>query len=87
VDLLPDGSAVAMYIEYSDRTPRLNMRRIDMAGRRSAAITIASIEDGRSSGYARLARHGNELVFAWTAREVGTGVKTAVATLPPGVLR
>ena len=87
VDLLPDGSAVAMYIEYSDRKPRLNIRRIDMAGRRSPAITIASIEDGRSSGYARLARHGNELVFAWTAREAGTGVKTAVATLPPGVLR
>jgi hypothetical protein len=81
VELLPDGSAVAMYIEYSDGRPRLNVRRVQRSGQLSAPVTIAVMEDGRNSGYARLARFGNELIFAWTAREETIRVKTAVARL------
>jgi hypothetical protein len=82
VELLPDGSAAAMYIEYTDRRPRLNVRRIDSAGQRSNPVTIAPLEDGRGNGYARLARAGDELIFAWTTREETPRVKTAVARLP-----
>ena len=81
VELLPDGSALALYIEYSDRRPRLNVRRVERSGLRSEPITIGAIEDGRASGYARVARYGNELVFAWVAREDTPRVRTAIARL------
>jgi hypothetical protein len=81
VDLLADGSAVAMYIEHADRPPRVNIRRLEPSGARSQPITIATIEDGRTSGYPRMARYRNELVFAWTERQGTPRVKTAVAPL------
>lgn len=84
--LLPDGSAVASYVEHADGRARFNIRRIDRAGRRSNPITVAGIEDGRASGYPRIAVHGNELVFAWVERSQppvqALLVKTAVASLP-----
>ena len=78
VELLPDGSALASYIEYGGGQTRFNVRRVDRAGARSSAITIAALEDGRTSGYPRMALHGDELVFAWVER---AGVKTKVARL------
>jgi hypothetical protein len=81
VDLLPDGSAAALYVEYGDRKPRVNVRRIEASGSRSQPITIAAIEDGRAGGYPRMARHGNELVFAWLERAGSPRVKTAAALL------
>ena len=83
IELLPDGSAIASYIEYADRQPRFNVRRIDRSGARSAAVTIAGLEDGRTSGYPRMARQGDEIVFAWVERADTLRVKTAVASLAP----
>ena len=82
VELLPDASALASYIEYTDRQPRFNVRRIDRSGSRSPAVTIAGLEEGRASGYPRMARHGDEIVFAWVERAETLQVKTAVAKLP-----
>jgi hypothetical protein len=78
VELLRDGSAVATYIEYADRQPRLKVRRIDRAGVRSPAVAIAALEDG----IPRMAIHGDELVFAYVERGESLQVKTAIATLP-----
>ena len=82
VALLDDGSAVASWIEVVEKRAEIRIRRIDSAGGRSAAITVAQIEGGRTSGYPRIAQHGDELVFAWTARDGGLKVQTAVAKLP-----
>ncbi len=82
VALLQDGSAIASWIEVAEQRAEFKVRRVDPAGATSAAVTVAAIESGRGSGYPRLAQHGNELVFAWTAREGGLRVKTAVAKLP-----
>jgi hypothetical protein len=81
VELLPDGSAAASYLEHADGKPRFNVRRIDRSGARSPAVTIAALEEGRTSGYPRMARHGDELVFAWVERTDTLRVKTAVAKL------
>jgi len=81
VDLLADGSAVAMYIEHADRKPRVSIRRLEPSGARSQPVTVATIEDGRTSGYPRMARYRDEMVFAWTEREGTPRVKTAVATV------
>jgi hypothetical protein len=85
VSLLEDGSAVASWIEVVEQRAEFRIRRVDPSGVKSAAMTVARIESGRGSGYPRLARNGDELVFAWTARDGGLRVRTAVARLPrPG---
>ena len=82
VALLRDGSAVASWIEVVDKRSEFRIRRVEPSGAKSAAITVAQIEGGRSSGYPRLTQHGNELLFTWVARETGLTMKTAAARLP-----
>ncbi len=82
VALLPDGSAIASWIEVAGQRAEFKVRRVDPSGAKSAAVSVAAIESGRGSGYPRLAQHGNELVFAWTARDGGLRIKTAFAQLP-----
>jgi hypothetical protein len=45
---------------------------------------VAGLAEGRASGYPRLARHGSELIFAWTETGEGSSlqVRTAEARLP-----
>jgi hypothetical protein len=82
VELLPDGSAAATWIEYADDRAQFRIRRIEPSGTRSAAISVAGVEGGRTSGYPRLAHANGELLFAWTARDGSLRVRTASAPLP-----
>lgn len=83
VELLDDRSAVAAWIEYADDRAEWRMRRVAPGGARSAATPIARVSAGRSSGYPRLARHGRELVLAWTDVEgEHTAVRTAIVPTP-----
>ena len=87
VELLPDGSAAATWIELTGEGAEIRVRRVEASGDRSPAIRVARIEASRSSGYPRMALHGHELVFAWTETapgrdEAGFHVRTARATLP-----
>jgi hypothetical protein len=82
VALLDDGAAIASWIEVADQRAEFRMRRVEPSGAKGPATTVAQIESGRGSGYPRIARHGNEIVFAWVARDGGLRVKTAVANLP-----
>jgi hypothetical protein len=82
VELLPDGSAVAAYIEFANQRANFRVRRVTRHGARSTAVVVSSIAGNRTSGYPRMARSDDELVFAWTDRTEGSQVKTAVARLP-----
>jgi len=90
VEVLDDGSAVATWVEYANRRSELRMRRIDSSGGKSPAVSVAAgIEGGSSSGFPHLARHANELVFAWTESAVKDdgsepllSVHTAIARIP-----
>ena len=95
VELLPDGAALATWIEFADQpvTPKpsggggraqLRTRRIERTGARSAAVTVAGISGNRASGYPRVALHRGELLFAWTESADGGGlqVRTAITPLP-----
>jgi hypothetical protein len=82
VELLPDGAAVASYLEPGDGRSLLRIRRVSRTGRVSPPITVAAVEGGRSSGYPRVALRGDELVFAWFERDGTTRVRTAVAARP-----
>jgi hypothetical protein len=86
VELLDDGSAAVTWIEFSAGRSELRLRRVTPAGIRSAAITLAAV--GRATGIPRMARSGQDLIFAWTEGvsdaqpDAGTRVITAVARIP-----
>lgn len=84
IELLPDGAALATWIEFANQTAQFRARRIAADGTRSAPVTIAGLAGSRSSGYPRAAIANGEVVFAWT--EAGSGgamqVRTSVAKLP-----
>jgi hypothetical protein len=84
VELLPDGAALATWIEFADQRAQFRARRIDRTGTRSAPVTVAGIAGGRASGYPRAAIANGEVVFAWTESADGGGlqVRTAAARLP-----
>jgi len=84
VELLPDGAALATWIEFADQRAQFRARRIDRHGTRSTPVTVAGIAGSRASGYPRAAIAGREVVFAWTESVDGGGlqVRTAAARLP-----
>jgi len=77
VALLDDGSAAATWIEFADGKSQFKMRRVRPSGERSPAITVSGLAAGRSSGYPRMARFGDELIFAWTESGTLSRVVTA----------
>jgi hypothetical protein len=66
IELLDDGAAVASWVEFVNQRAQLRVRRIEASGGRSAAHIVAGTGDGYVAGYPRLARHGDELMLAWT---------------------
>jgi hypothetical protein len=83
LELVDDGSAVATWIEFGDGRAELRARRVGADGAISPAVAVASLEGSRASGYPRVARSGDELVFAWTeSRDGKLSVRTAVARTP-----
>ena len=82
VEMLDDGSAVASWIELIDGRAAFMVRRLSSSGARTLPVEVAALEGSRSSGYPRMARSGDELLFAWTdTAGGGTVVRTAVATV------
>lgn len=83
VEILPDGSAMAAYMEFADQRAQFRVRRVLPDGSKSAPITISGMTGNRSSGYPRMVLHGDELVFAWTEQDGKVPVvRTATARLP-----
>ncbi|NQW05087.1 MAG: exo-alpha-sialidase [Acidobacteria bacterium] len=83
VELMPDGSALATWMEQGSGSSAFRVRRIQPAGTRGAATTVAEVSSARTSGYPRVARAGDELVFAWTevvAAKPGARAETRVVT-------
>jgi hypothetical protein len=81
VEMLDDGSAAAAYIELSGNQAEFRVRRVQADGTMSAPVTIANLANNRSSGYPRMARAGDELVFAWVDRSAASSIKTAAARI------
>ena len=81
VELLADGSAGVTWIEFADQRSSFRIRRTERDGSRSASVPVSAIASGRSSGYPRMARRGNELVFAWVDAGDKPQVRTAVAPM------
>lgn len=86
IEMLEDGSAVASWVEFTNQRAQFRIRQVYPSGARSTPAVVAGSGEGYVSGYPRLARHGNELVLAWTESSSdgisSQQVKAAVARLP-----
>ena len=86
VEMLDDGSAVASWVEYAEGRSDFKIRRIESSGAKSAPVAVAPVTGGQASGYPRIARVGNELIFAWTDSAADASgalqLQTAVGQLP-----
>lgn len=81
--LLSDGSAIATWIEFPDGKAQFRMRRVTSSGERGQSTTVAGLSANRASGYPRMARFGDELIFAWTESGTPSTVKIARMALSP----
>ena len=86
VELLDDGSAVASWVEYAEGRSDFRIRRVERSGAKSAPFPVAAVSGGQASGYPRIARVGNELIFAWTDSAADASgalqLQTSIAQLP-----
>lgn len=85
LEMLDDGSAVATWVEFAGGRSQFRSRHVERSGAKSASVVIAGASGGRIGGVPRLARHGDQLIFAWTETPERGGkgqVKTASAVLP-----
>jgi hypothetical protein len=82
VALLPDGSALVLWLETAEEGARVTARRIRADRAKSRAETVALTDVSRSSGFPRMVLRGTEVVLAWTDTAGEGSLRTAVATLP-----
>ena len=88
IEMLDDGAAVASWVEFANQQAQLKARRVLPSGAASAVISVQGASPGRVSGYPRMVRQGDELVFTWSegqsgehAEHGGVQTKGAVARL------
>lgn len=81
VVLLSDGSALVCWMSGTAEKGMTKVRRVGSDGSLDAISTVAETDIARSSGFPRIARMGNDLLFAWTEFGKPSRVSTAVATL------
>lgn len=80
VALMPDGSAVASWIESAEGRAQFVASRVEPSGAKSGPVTVSGLAGTRASGYPRVAWHADELVFAWIESAEGrSSIHTAVA--------
>lgn len=79
--LMEDGSALAAWLEAAESGAEIRVRRVtpDAAG---PVMTLAATSRGRASGFPRMARRGDEVLFAWTEAGDPSQVRTALGRVP-----
>ena len=70
--LLDDGSALVAWLEKTAAGAEVRARRVGPDGARDASFTVAPSAAARASGFPRMARGKDSVVFAWTAGRVLT---------------
>jgi hypothetical protein len=67
VQLLDDGAALVSWMERSgERAAQVRVRRVAADGTMGEPRTLTESESARSTGFPRMVRAGEQLVFAWT---------------------
>ena len=75
--LLPDGSALVCWMSGNVEGGAIKVRRVRSDGTLGPAAVVAETDISRSSGFPRMARLGEQVVFAWTEFGTPSRVRTA----------
>jgi hypothetical protein len=81
VVLLDDGRAVVSWLEETPAGAEIRVQPFTRSGIAGGAMTVARSSANRSSGFPRMVRAGNRLVFAWTDATEPLQLRTATAEL------
>jgi hypothetical protein len=81
VAMLADGSAMVLWLEKAGSGGSIQLRRVDRKGTVQRPVAIARTSSARASGFPRMVRSGQRLVFAWTDEGNPARVRTALARL------
>lgn len=66
VELLEDGGALVSWLEQVGQGAEIRVRRVSAEGRPGEVRTVSASSAARNSGFPRMARAGDQMVFAWT---------------------
>jgi hypothetical protein len=80
--MLDDGSVLVSWLERTSDEAEVRVRHVTAAGRSSSATTVAPTAAARASGFPRMARSGDRVVFAWTVPGADRQVHAAEVALP-----
>jgi hypothetical protein len=80
--LLDDGSALVSWLERTETAAEIRVRRVAADGRRSDATAVAETGHERASGFPRMTRSGERIVFAWTVPGSPRQVLVATTNTP-----
>jgi hypothetical protein len=79
--MLPDGAALVVWLERGANGGMIKARRVDTGGALSQSFMVAGTSAARSSGFPRLVRAGDDVIFAWTDASTPSRVRVARAAL------
>ena len=79
--LLDDGSALVSWLEQTTGGAELRVRHVGPDGPRGPSVGIAGVAATRTSGYPRMVRAGDAIVFAWTDAGDPSAVRASRARL------
>jgi hypothetical protein len=71
IEMLDDGSAAATWVEFANGRRLFKLRRVGPNGVASAPMDLPGQESGRVSGYPRMTRDKDTLLFTWAQGESG----------------
>ena len=75
---LDTGGAIVTWIEHTDRGGEIRARQVGSNGKAFDAITVGKASLGNASGFPRVERSGDTIIFAWTDTTDGR-IRTAVS--------
>jgi hypothetical protein len=81
VVMLDDGDALVTWLERTGDDAEIRLRRIDASGRPGPSAALAVTAAARASGFPRVARRGDDILFAWTEAGETPTVRTAIASV------
>jgi hypothetical protein len=73
------GDALVVWMEAVGEQAEIRVRRVNAAGRRSGSTVVSATAGARASGFPRLVRVGETVLFAWTSVADPAGVRVGVA--------
>ena len=81
--VLPDGTAVVVWLERTGKEGEIRIRRVGPNETRGKSITVSKAGLARASGFPRMAHSGEKVIVAWTDSSKPSRVHTAVIRLQP----